>query len=77
METEELGPISVSRTQHVAARCANKAADVAFGATTAATPLGIACTSFIGAYRVTLKRDLAGSRVDPACRPEAAAVTSP
>jgi hypothetical protein len=71
METDEAGPISVTRAQHVAAKCANESADLAFVATTAATPLGIACSSFIATYRVVLKRYLAGSRVDPACRSEA------
>jgi hypothetical protein len=70
METKKAGPISITQAQRVAARCANAAADLAFVATTAATPLGIACTSFIGTYRVILKRDLPGSRVDPVCRRE-------
>jgi hypothetical protein len=52
METEKLGPIPVSRAQRLAAKCANEAADLSLSATTRATPLGMACTSFINTFRV-------------------------
>lgn len=77
IETDEAGPVSVSRAQLLASRCANEAADFAFSSSTPATPLGIACTSFIGTYRVTLNRALAGSRVVPYCRPEAESAAGP
>lgn len=77
METAEAGSISASQAQRTAARCANEAADFAFSTSTAATPLGMACTSFIGTYRVTLNRTLAGSRVVPYCRPEAESAAAP
>jgi hypothetical protein len=65
------------RAQRVAANCANQAADLAFAATTAATPLGIACSSFIATYDTTLRLGIAGSRVRPRCRPEAEAAAAP
>jgi hypothetical protein len=77
LETQKAGPISTVRAQRVAAMCANAAADLALGATTAATPLGIACSSFIRAYGATLDIAMAGSRVRPICRPEAEAVATP
>ncbi|HZI09561.1 MAG TPA: hypothetical protein VE153_04160 [Myxococcus sp.] len=77
METEELGPIPVSRAQRLAAKCANEAADLALGATTRATPLGMACTSFIGAFRIRLDFTVAGSRVSSRCKPEAESIAQP
>jgi hypothetical protein len=77
LETGELGPISTVKAQRVAANCANAAADLALGATTAATPLGIACSSFIKTYEVTLRVAIKGSRVRPLCRAEAESVAAP
>jgi hypothetical protein len=71
METEESGPFGVTRAQRVAARCANEAADLALGATTAATPLGLACTSFITTYTLIFERAAKGGRITRSCRPEA------
>jgi hypothetical protein len=77
LETGAAGPISVTRAQRVAAKCANMAADIALGATTAQTPLGIACTSFIGTFRALLQRDLLGTRVTTYCRDEPKPVDAP
>jgi hypothetical protein len=77
LETAKAGPISVTRAQYAAARCANLAAHIALGATTGETPLGIACTSFIETFRATLQRELVGTRVTTYCRGEAAPVTAP
>jgi hypothetical protein len=77
LETGELGPISTVKAQRVAANCANAAADLSLGATTAATPLGIACSSCITTYRATLDFAVPGSRVRQVCRPEAEAVATP
>lgn len=74
METEEEGPFSVTRAQRLAARCANEAADLSLGATTAATPLGLACTSFIAAYAGIFDRAAKGGRITRSCRPEAETV---
>ncbi len=68
LETELKGPISLTRAQRVAANCANLAADIAFGPTTRETPLGLACTSFINTYNVTLQRAIAGTRVNTYCQ---------
>lgn len=66
--TKQKGPISLSRAQRVAANCANLAADIAFAPTTPATPLGLACTSFIQTYNATLQRAITGTRVNTYCR---------
>ncbi|XXF80672.1 hypothetical protein P2318_13240 [Myxococcaceae bacterium GXIMD 01537] len=69
LSTSQGGDISTPQAQRVAARCANLVAPLSFGATTAATPLGLACTSFIQEYRAALDRALPGSRVTQSCRP--------
>lgn len=75
METGD-GPLSVPLAQRTAADCANLAATTALGATTPATPLGLACESFKAAFKATLGRAVEGSRVMTLChkatRPEAA-----
>ncbi len=76
-ESGQLGPISVSRAQRLAAKCANEAADLALSATTPTTPLGMACTSFVETFRVTLRIAVEASRVRSFCRPETEAMTQP
>jgi hypothetical protein len=77
METEKHGPISSGRAQRLSAKCANEAADLALSATTRATPLGMACTSFINTFRVRLRLAVDASRVDSSCRPETGSMTRP
>lgn len=77
LETTKAGPISVTRAQRVAADCANLSAGIAFSATTAETPLGLACTSFIETYRASLARALRGTRVTTYCRDEPTPVDAP
>jgi hypothetical protein len=77
METGELGPIPPSRAQRLAAKCANEAADLALSATTPATPLGMACTSFVNTFRVRLKITVKGARVESFCRTEAESTAQP
>jgi hypothetical protein len=77
MESEKQGPISVSRAQRLAAKCANEAAELSLSTSTPATPLGMACTSFISAFDVRLKIDVKGSRVVSFCRTELEPTTRP
>ncbi len=77
LETTDEGAISLTRAQRVAANCANLAADLALGAVTPESPLGLACTSFIETYTATLWRALKGTRVKRLCREEAEPVTAP
>jgi hypothetical protein len=62
------GILPLETIQRKAASCANLAADSAFASTTPATPLGLACESFLLTFRETLKRALPGSRVVKQCR---------
>lgn len=74
MKTREEGTIHLLRAKRVAAACANEAADLAFTPTTPATPLGIACSSFIATYGVVLGKAILGTRVTTQCRPETQSV---
>ncbi len=66
-ENDDAGPISLPLAQRIAADCANLAADMALGATTPATPLGLACESFKKAFNAVLWRAVEGSRVTTLC----------
>lgn len=66
-ETGKSGPISYPLSQRIAADCANLAADTAFGATTPATPLGLACETFKKTFKATLWRAVEGSKVVTIC----------
>ncbi|HZI16322.1 MAG TPA: hypothetical protein VE153_38510 [Myxococcus sp.] len=76
-ETEQLGPLSASRAQRLAAKCANEAADLSLSATTPATPLGMACTSFVETFGIRLSMAVKGSRVRQFCRPETQSTIHP
>jgi hypothetical protein len=65
--TTNEGPLSVPLSQRIAADCANLAADMALGATTPATPLGLACESFKKTFDATLSRSVKGSKVMTIC----------
>lgn len=67
MQTEKEGPFSLPLTQRIAADCANLAADMALGATTPETPLGLACESFKKAFGLVLDGAVMGSRVRQRC----------
>ena len=65
--TDIEGPISLPLSQRIAADCANLSADTAFGATTPATPLGLACETFKKTFKATLSRAVKGSKVVTLC----------
>lgn len=66
-ENGDAGPISLPLAQRIAADCANLSADTALGATTPATPLGLACESFKKTFNVVLRGAVKGSRVVTLC----------
>jgi hypothetical protein len=76
-ENGDAGPISLPLAQRIAADCANLAADTALGATTPATPLGLACESFKKAFKAILWRAVEGSRVKTLCHEATKPVTVP
>ncbi|HEX8699523.1 MAG TPA: hypothetical protein VF815_11845 [Myxococcaceae bacterium] len=67
IKTEADGLLSTPLAQRISADCANLAAQIALGAVTPATPLGVACESFKEHYRVFLNNAVSGSRVRTLC----------
>lgn len=67
IKTEADGLLSTPLAQRISADCANLAAQIALGAVTPTTPLGVACESFKAHYRVFLNNAVSGSRVTTLC----------
>jgi hypothetical protein len=67
LKTDADGLISTPLAQRISADCANLAAQIALGAVTPTTPLGMACESFKTHYRTFLNNAVGGSRVKTQC----------
>ena len=67
LETDEVGPISTSLAQRIAADCGNQAAEAVFDSATAATTPGLACQEFKTTFDQLLNRAVLGSRVQTLC----------